>query len=194
MQFPYVDLHTHRPAPGVVTPLAAGIHPWEAETGLPEGFAAAAAAAQVVGEIGLDFARAVDRTAQERLFREQLALAEESGKPVVLHCVRAFEPTMTLLAAYALRGVVFHGFIGSPEQAARAAARGYRLSFGMRSMRSPRTVRAMRSLAPDRLFLETDDDPAPIGEVYARAAALLGWDEAELRERIYRNYRNLFDR
>ena len=62
----------------------------------------------------------------------------------------------------------------------------------MRSFASPRTVRAMRQTPPERLFLETDDDPAPIETVYARAAELLEMPLAKLRQTIYGNYRSIF--
>lgn len=48
----------------------------------------------------------------------------ERGLPVVLHCVKAFEPLMRELAECEPRAVIFHGFIGSPEQARRGAGQG----------------------------------------------------------------------
>ena len=147
--------------------------------------------AQIVGEIGLDYLRP-DREAQLRIFEGQLRLAEAAGKPVVLHCVKAFEETMRLLKQFRLRAVIFHGFIGSPEQAARAVAAGYYLSFGPRSLRSPRTVRALGSIPTQRLFLETDDAPATIESVYATAARLLEMPLDRLKETIYNNYLHIF--
>ena len=91
-----------------------------------------------------------------------------------------------------MRAVIFHGFIGSPEQAARAVAAGYYLSFGPRSLRSPRTVRALGSIPTQRLFLETDDAPATIESVYATAARLLGMPLDRLKETIYNNYLHIF--
>lgn len=82
---------------------------------------------------------------QEELFRAQLELAERRGLPVVLHCVRAFEPVMKELERHHLRAVIFHGFIGSPQQARRALARGCMLSFGERTFASPRTLEALRA-------------------------------------------------
>ena len=52
--------------------------------------------------------------------REQLDLAERTGLPVVLHCVRAFEPLMKELQGRRLKAVIFHGFIGSPQQLSTA--------------------------------------------------------------------------
>ena len=90
-----VDIHTHHPRPDVVSPRMAGIHPWDAERGsaLPD-----FAHCDIIGETGLDYACEVDRLAQERLFRAHLEAAERLQKPVVLHTVRAFEPTIKILA------------------------------------------------------------------------------------------------
>lgn len=193
-----VNAHTHRPADGEIILTAAGIHPWRADDAAIAGSDALAAAlgeslagAQAVGETGLDYACTASREAQERLFRAHLQLAAERRMPVVIHCVRAFEAVMKILGEYSLPAVVFHGFIGSAEQAARAVRRGYLLSFGVRSLRSPRTVAAMRAVPPQSLLLETDDDPTPVGEVYSRAAALLGTDTSALDAQIYENYKRL---
>ncbi|HJI18462.1 MAG: TatD family hydrolase [Alistipes sp.] len=192
MNDPYVNIHTHRPTGRGIELRAEGIHPWQAEATAPGNLPALTAAAQAVGEIGLDYARATDRGAQLRLLREQLDLAERTGLPVVLHCVRAFEPLMKELQGRRLKAVIFHGFIGSPQQAARALAAGYCLSFGERTFRSPRTTEVLRTLPADRLFLETDDSDVAIETVYARAAEVRGTTVGELRRVIAENYRRLF--
>ena len=168
----------------------AGIHPWDAERGcaLPD-----FAHCDIIGETGLDYACGVDKLAQEQLFRAHLEAAERFQKPVVLHTVRAFEPTIKILAEYNIVGVVFHGFIGSQQQAAEALCRGYYLSFGNRSLRSPKTRQAIVTTPLDRLFCETDDNPTlDIAEIYAEVAAIKGITFAELEEKIYENYKRLF--
>lgn len=202
--FDFVDIHTHRPT-GARTIRTAGIHPWRAveteavleeelkrlETKLSE------EPVDAVGEIGLDFARRelrdpAIRSRQSALFRRQLDLAERNGKPVVLHVVRAFEETMRELDGRRLPAVILHGFIGSPEQAARALAAGYYLSFGERTARSPRTIEALRATPPDRLFVESDESPTPIAAIYASIADLAGIPLEELRQAAARNYERLF--
>ena len=191
METPYVNIHTHRPTGRGLEPASVGIHPWDAAGADADSLCEALGRAQAVGEIGLDYLHP-DREAQRRLFEQQLELADTAGKPVVLHCVKAFEPMMTLLGRFRLRAVIFHGFIGSPQQAARAVAAGYYLSFGPRSLRSPRTVQALATVPSERLFLETDDDPTPIESVYAEAARLLGLPLDRLRETLYTNYLRIF--
>lgn len=185
-----VDIHTHHPHPDVLSPTMAGIHPWHAERGetLPD-----FAACDIIGETGLDYACEVDKATQERLFRAHLVAAERLHKPVVLHTVRAFEPAIKILADYDIKGVVFHGFTGSEQQAKEAIKRGYYLSFGERSLRSAKTRQAIASTPLERLFCETDDNPAlDIADIYAEVAEIKGRTIAELKRVTYENYKLLF--
>lgn len=190
-----VNIHTHNPAKTEITIRTAGIHPYDvasADTTRLEAIEREAAEADAVGEIGLDFACDVSREEQERVFRAQLATAERLQKPVVLHCVRAFEPTMAMLDGVRLPAVIFHGFIGSPEQARRAVARGYYLSFGERTFRSPKSIEAMRSTPLSHLFVENDESPTPIAELYERVAALLGIETRVLEAQATENFERIF--
>ena len=176
-----------------------GIHPENCGDFRPEDLDAIRALARedkvvAIGEIGLDYAGTVGREAQLRIFREQLDWAERLGKPVVLHCVKAFEAVMRELAPHALRAVIFHGFIGSSQQAAEAIKKGYYLSFGERTFRSPRTVEALRRTPVENLFAETDESDVPIEEIYRRIAQAKDLDPELLKCAIYRNYREIFER
>lgn len=169
-----IDIHTHHPTCEVITPTAIGIHPWDAASREITEIESSVATADVVGEIGLDAACGVDSEQQMSIFRKQLALAESFDKPVVLHCVRTFEQMMKVLAEHHLKAVIFHGFIGSPEQAKRAIERGYFLSFGERTFRSPKTIESLRQTPINQLFIETDESLTPIVEIYERIAELRG--------------------
>lgn len=190
-----INIHTHRPTADETTIVTTGIHPWNAAT-IGEramlAMAESAESADAVGETGLDYACEVDREVQESLFRYQLAIAERLRKPVVLHCVKAFEPMMNILDEYELPAVIFHGFIGSAEQALRAVRAGYYLSFGHRTFASPKTIEALRQIPQNRLFVETDDYDISICEVYERVAELLGVELESLETVIEKNFENIF--
>lgn len=185
-----IDIHTHRPTEAV-TIRTVGVHPWHAtEYSLPS--VEAIEAADAVGEIGLDKACGVDFEMQRALFVKQLELAERFEKPVVLHCVRAFEEVMTLLERHTLRAVLFHGFIGSREQAARAVKKGYYLSFGARTEGSNKTIEALRATPLERLFVETDEADTTIEAMYLTIARLRGTEVEELEEATAENYKRIF--
>lgn len=189
MKLQWIDIHTHH-ATSATTIRAVGVHPWLAEQGtLPN--SEAIEAADAVGEIGLDKACGVDWASQCNCFEAQLRLAELHQKPVVLHVVRAFEEVMQQLAGHRLSAVIFHGFIGSHQQAERALRAGYYLSFGLRSLRSPKTLEVLRNTPIDRLFIETDEDEIAIEALYTEVATLRNMPIEELQEALCKNYRKI---
>jgi TatD DNase family protein len=200
----YINIHTHtRTGEGIemvsnlalsggvpALPCSVGIHPWQVSQIDVSAALCEVSTARVnaIGEVGLDFAVEGDRELQAEVFRSQLAIAVERGLPVVLHSVRAFEPVVKILSDYTLPAVIFHGFVGSRQQAEVATRAGYYLSFGERSLRSPKTHEAMRSMPREQIFLETDEDTLSIAEIYRLAAEILDITVEELRQQIFANY------
>ena len=188
-----IDIHTHNAQMQAQTIDTVGIHPWHTTTDDIALIEADAASADAIGEIGLDFACDVSRAKQEEVFRAQLTLAEQLHKPVVIHSVRAFEDVMRILRNYHLPAVIFHGFIGSTEQAQRAVKQGYYLSFGERTFRSPKSIEAMCATPLSHLFVESDESPTPIEDIYARLAELRGIDTEELFAATAKNFNLIFN-
>lgn len=189
--YQFIDIHTHHPRHDVISPRMAGVHPWDAERGyeLPN-----FEECDIVGEIGLDYCCTADREVQRELFERQLEIASTIEKPVVIHNVRATEDILKILARYPqLRGVLFHGFIGSQQQAESIVKRGYYLSFGHRSLRSPKSRNVIATTDIRRLFCETDDDPnLAIEEIYAEVAKIRNMTTEELLNAIETNYKTFF--
>lgn len=187
----YIDIHTHNPRTDVLSPTMAGIHPWRAgdDAKLPD-----LSCCDVVGETGLDYACKVDRELQKRLFIAHIEEAIKMGKPIVLHTVRSTEDVLKILGNYkAIRGVIFHGFIGSWQQAQRCIERGYYLSFGERSLGSPKTREVIAKIPQNLLFCETDDNTdIAIEEIYRSVAEIRRTTPEELLRTIEDNYKNLF--
>jgi TatD DNase family protein len=100
---------------------------------------------------------------------------------------------MKVLSDYRLKAVIFHGFIGSIEQAQRAVRQGYYLSFGERTFRSPKTIESLRSTPLSHLFVETDESPTPIEDIYAKIAILRGISTSELLQATERNFQAIFN-
>ena len=189
-----VNIHTHHPKNDELTISSIGIHPYDAEGATSDMLLAiesAATAYDAIGEIGLDYSRKTDQQLQIELFQAQLDIAQRYGKGVVLHCVKAFEQTMNLLKSYTLKFVIFHGFIGSAEQAKRATDRGYYLSFGHRTFGSPKSIEAMKTTPTEMLFFETDESLADIDQIYSQASAILGIPTAMLEYIANENYKRI---
>lgn len=178
-----VNIHTHHPKNDERTLSVVGIHPYDSEGATTDSVFAVERLCtdyDAIGEIGLDFACNAEREKQLLIFQAQLEVAQKAGKGIVLHCVKAFENVMDCLKDYTLPFVIFHGFIGSTEQAKRATNRGYFLSFGHRAFRSPKSIEAMKNTPTEQLFFETDECDVSIDQIYSQASAILGIPEAML--------------
>ena len=187
-----LDIHTHNAQTHAQTIETVGIHPWHAANCDLAEVEKHAPSADAIGEIGLDYACDVPREVQTAVLRAQLTLAEQLEKPVVLHCVRAFEEVMKIVADYRLKAVIFHGFIGSKEQAQRALAQGYFLSFGERTFHSPKTIEALRITPLSQLFAESDESPTPTEEIYSKIADLRGVSTEDLDAAAKSNFAKIF--
>ncbi len=187
-----VDIHTHNAHTQAQTIDTVGIHPWHAQFGNITEVEQLASSVDAIGEIGLDFACDVPKEVQIAVFNAQLALAEQYEKAVVLHCVKAFEEVMKMVAKFRLKAVIFHGFIGSKEQAQRAITQGYYLSFGERTFRSPKSIEALRSTTLSSLFVESDESTTPIDDIYAQIAELRGVSITELATATEENFKRIF--
>jgi TatD DNase family protein len=145
--------------------VACGIHPHQAskaEEGWDQCLLTLARREDVVavGEMGLDFHYDfADRPAQLQVFRRQLAIASETGKPVIIHCREAHEDALRTLSEFpGLKGVVFHCFTGTLAQACAILRCGYWLSLTgvVTFKRSDELREVARLLPPDRIMIETD--------------------------------------
>jgi TatD DNase family protein len=119
-----------------------------------------------VGETGLDdFHRHAPLADQQELFRLQLELASEAGKPVVVHSRAAVEQTAASLAGFA-GTVVLHCF-SEPGLLPVALERGYYVSFaGNVTFPKADDLRQAAACVPaNRLLAETDSPylaPQPV--------------------------------
>lgn len=152
---------------------AVGIHPWHADVDrLPE-LVRRAHHPQVVmiGEAGLDRLAEAPMGMQIELFEEQVRLAEELRKPLVIHCVRAWGELLDVRKR--LRPTepwIVHGFRGKSPLAEQLLGAGLSLSFGRLHNADALKV----AWEARRLFIETDDCPIDIVTVYACIAEELG--------------------
>ena len=194
---PLIDFHTHRPtAEGVVTPRCFGIHPWDATDGLDtKYFKIRTEQAEIIGECGLDRYCSTPWNIQMRTFEQQVEIAEQMDKPVVVHCVRAFNELVGIRKRHGKTPWVVHGFAGSRQLCSQLMCHGIEVSFGA-AILDPRRTKVRDTLAatdPYRLFLETDDSNANIKEIYDTAAELLNCDTEKLKDAIFAHYRRLLD-
>lgn len=209
-------LDISRRVPGCIP--AFGIHPWYAssrtvdwKTEMVNLLSAIPSAG--VGEIGLDHAiKSRNDDDQMAVFMEQLDIARSLGRPVSIHCRRAWEVLIHALNAVPglPAGFVVHSYSGSAELVEQLARLGGYFSFSGTITRSGNTRghRSARSVPIDRLLIETDapdlmpvlenasatgpNEPANLALVLRAVSALRNMTPEETAEITRRNARRLF--
>ena len=123
-----------------------------------------------IGECGLDYYRLAEETKkkQEAVFLEHIRLAQEVGKPLMIHCRKAFSDLISILEHHKSdlpdpRGVI-HFFSGSRDDARALLDLGFSFSFGgvITFVRDYDDV--IKFIPLDRILFETDAPyvaPAP---------------------------------
>jgi TatD DNase family protein len=188
--------------------VALGIHPHQAAAGesLDALRELVDESVVAVGEIGLDFYRDyAPRKDQQRLFEEQLRLAADLGKPVIVHTRAADAETAALLAGFDGR-VIMHCF-STPALLPVALDRGYYVSFAgnVTYPKADELRDAAAQVPADRLLAETDspylapqpvrgkrNEPAHVVHTVAALADVRGEDADDLARRIDANASEVF--
>jgi len=161
-----------------------------------------------IGESGLDFYRDQAPAAdQGRAFAAQIALARETGKPLVIHSRAAEQQTLAQLGAEADGvSVVMHCF-SMPERLHQCLERGYAISFAgnVTYKNAADLADAARLVPEERLLVETDapylspqvvrkqrNQPAFVAHTLAFIAELRGVSVEELGAAVTRNAARVF--
>ena len=202
-----------RQHPGVFATV--GLHPHEAKHWSDDYRAAIAELGRdprvvAVGEMGLDYHYDHSpRDVQRAVFEQQIELAVELGKPIVIHNRESDDDCMSILrqGRARLSGGVVHCFTSSWDLARVALDEGFCLGFtGIVSFRTGENVREVLKRTPlDRILIETDspylapvpfrgrqNQPGYVRHVAEAVAATLGLSVEEVAELTTRNAERLF--
>jgi TatD DNase family protein len=170
---------------------------------------------KAVGETGLDYYYTADTaTEQKKLFSENLALAAEFEKPVVVHSRDADEDTLAMLKDYSAawkgdpaRLGVLHCFTRDTKFAKQVLDLGLMISFsGIVTFLNADPLREVVKYVPDdRLLIETDspylapvpmrgnrNEPAFVVHVAKQLAELKGGSVESIANLTANNARTLF--
>jgi TatD DNase family protein len=112
-----------------------------------------------IGEIGLDYHYDNSpREIQREVFKRQLAIAKETGLPVVIHSREAKKDTLEIMRNSGIDKGVLHCFSGDMDMAERAMAMGFSISVaGPVTFKNARRLREITQAIPDDyLLIETD--------------------------------------
>ena len=145
-------------------------------------------AVKAIGECGLDKLTETPWELQIRAFQSQILISEKWNKPVIIHCVKAFDELLALKRELKPKQAwIIHGFRGNPEQMRQLTDHGLFLSFGIRF-----NEETIREVSLDKLFLETDEAEVPVFSIYESVAQTKKISLQNLQEQIEKNFAFIF--
>jgi TatD DNase family protein len=194
---------------------AVGIHPHDAQTLTPEGLEKLRDLAKdprvvAIGEIGLDYYRDLSpRDKQKEAFIEQIKLAHEIGKPIIIHDRDANQDVMDIIKKEKAgkNGGVMHCYSGSLPLAIESIKEGFYISFaGPLTYKNAKKAQEVASKIPqNRLLVETDcpyltpeplrgklNEPAHVRYVVQKMAELRQQHPDEIAYLTGRNAREVY--
>ncbi|HMK06528.1 MAG TPA: TatD family hydrolase [Flavobacterium sp.] len=176
-----------------------GIHPWKIDESSIDAELAIIESklpfenCMAIGECGLDKRIETPIDLQVSVFEKQLQLAQKYRKPVVIHCVAAFQEVIEIKKRLGISvPMLIHGFSKSEELAKQLLDSGFYLSFGKYLLRNAELEVVFANVPNDRFFLETDTIEEGIREVYALAAKYRNIELEELKQIIVHNFDSVF--
>ncbi|MES2851968.1 MAG: TatD family hydrolase, partial [Bacteroidota bacterium] len=140
-----------------------GIHPWfiveerlEADLAIIES-KLQEANCLAVGECGLDKRIDIPMELQQMVFEKHLLLAQQYQKPVVIHCVAAFQELIAIKKKMNITvPMLIHGFSKNAQVAKQLLDNGFYISFGKYLLLNKELETVFKSVPDNRFFLETD--------------------------------------
>ena len=195
---------------------AVGIHPHDAKEVTEESYINLTKIVKennkvvAMGEMGLDYHyNNSPQDVQKKVFKEQIILAKELKKPIVIHSREAEKDTLEIITqekAYKNQGIM-HCFSGSYELAKKYLDMGFYISFAG-PITFPKAINLqnlVKKIPLDRILIETDcpylspqpfrgkrNEPAYVTYVAEKIAELKNLNIEEVAETTFKNTREVF--
>ena len=211
----FINLHTHRFSndsevievvnqypwefDALIPNYSIGIHPWYIdEKRLESDLACITEKLQLapclaLGECGLDKRIDIPMSLQISVFKMQLEIVKQTKKPIVLHCVAAFDEMIAIKKEMKLENpMIIHGFSKNEQVAQLLLNNGFYLSFGKYLLRNPEMEKVVKFASENQILLETDTIEESIYEVYEKAASVKGISLAKMKAIVFDNFSRIF--
>ncbi len=146
-----------------------------------------------VGECGLDKKVDVDFNEQVRIFKAHVIIAEECRRPVIIHCVKAYNEIFQLHEK--LRPEmpwIMHGYQGNMQVTKQLGKRGILFSFGKSLFnKKSKSIESLKCLPMEKIFFETDEFDRDVDEIYKKAAELKNVSINILKNEVFNNFNRI---
>ena len=211
----FFDVHTHKRSSSknifsienkypndtdFTKPFSIGIHPWFIK---PENVTKELLIIEeklkdencfALGESGLDKITASDFEFQKEVFKKQIQLSEKYQKPLIIHCVKAYQDIIEIKKELKPTQIwIFHGFNKNIQVAESILKNGMVLSFGTAIIKNKKLQEVISKVPVSSILLETDDDiNIDIKEVYQKISELKKITVEELQQKLKQNFKSIF--
>lgn len=150
-----------------------GVHPWYSEDAEPQIKFLQEIANDpkivAIGETGLDKLKGPDMHIQEEMFFKQAELAEKLQKPLIIHCVKAWDELLHVQKTIKPHQPwIIHAYRGKTELTRQLISHGFYFSIGERF-----NPDSLKEIPLNRLFCETDESDTPLIDIYLAIADCL---------------------
>lgn len=147
-----------------------------------------------LGECGLDKRIEIPLDLQISVFKKQLELVKETQKPIVLHCVAAYDEVIAIKKEMKIENpMIIHGFSKNEQVAQTLLKNGFYLSFGKYLLRNPDLEKVFTFAPENQILLETDTIEESIYQVYEKAASIKGISVEEMKTIVFNNFSTVFN-
>ncbi|ARV15338.1 TatD family hydrolase [Polaribacter sp. SA4-12] len=211
----FFDVHTHKRsssknifsienkypnATDFTKPFSIGIHPWFIK---PENVEKELLIIEkklkedncfAIGECGLDKITETDFELQKEVFKKQVELSEKYQKPLIIHCVKAYQELIEIKKELKPKQVwILHGFNKNYQVAESLLKNGIILSFGTAIIKNKKLQEVVSKVAISSILLETDNDlNIDVKEVYQKISEIKKITVEELQQKIKQNFKSIF--
>ncbi|WP_310554716.1 TatD family hydrolase [Flavobacterium sp.] len=147
-----------------------------------------------LGECGLDKRIETSFETQITVFEKQIELAKKYKKPLILHCVSAYQEVIEIKKRLQIEvPILIHGFSKNEQVAKSLLDNGFYLSFGKYLLRNPELEQVFKQVPNNQFFLETDTIEESLEEVYTLAAKYKNTEISEIQKQIQSNFNQVFN-
>lgn len=148
---------------------------------------------KAIGECGLDKNSPHDFSLQIEIFKQQIQLANQLQKPIIIHCVKAFSEIISLKKKEKNSTQwILHGFQKNEKIAQELLQNQMILSVGSAVLYNENLKKIIPNIPNHQLLIENDNSSISIEKIYQKIAEIKNISIQTLQKIQWNNYKNIF--
>ena len=134
-----------------------------------------------------------DFNEQIRVFKAQIFISEEYRRPLIIHCVKAYNEVFELhQKLHPEMPWILHGYQGNVNTTKQLGKNGMHFSFGKSLFfEKSKSIESLKFLPLEKIFFETDEFDQEVDKVYKKAAELKNVSLDILKNEVFNNFNRI---